>query len=829
MSNYTKIRSGYLIQKKHQTTTKGDIYYRDWVTIGGWDRFSPGKTPYYKDGNFVFTTSNIPDYQKKHKYGDWVGEYTYDDVKDATSEANETSVNQTSNDLRDYALYGSCVELVRSTIEKIICEFPAQITVTDTQLRKPEDDSFITVPGYVIKNPFNIDLHHTNVLLGKYSNPLRYMSYSYEDYQLNGVDITSYNIEYVPNYDDIINCPQNHLYETLVTITINNGATIRGLYINSTIIFVTDDQSIVIKPKQEIIDEYFRELRGFERQLLNRSSKPLYKNKFITPIEGTRGVKYVYRDYIWPSDGYQIDIESPSYTSFVNNLVKTATILDEYDCDNIYRSMTHEAIKNYDWTYTREYSDGEEEENIEGGTRMQQFLRVLGRYFDDIKRYIDGIKFTNNITYNKNNNQADALLTDKASLMGWDVTSIIPSFIDTTNITLTEDKIEVFVIGKEKINDDDERPKWYEGYNVHNITPIKMDNEFMRRLILNSKRIFQTKGTFHAIDMVMGMFGLARNEEDPRMNDYEITEEYRTVKAKEATDDLINTYVDINLNKNEIRLYEDEDDFSGVPIKVIEASNGKQIIVPYYDQTKIYDGNFYFQSQGGWGSNNKEDGDEYKYMETFNYLRVVSRIADMISIGQNELNENDICYVVSIDDIMDYDDSITDLSQLSHMFYVSDLDNVSSYAGWENVNNGSTEIQNKATYLESIISNSTGNNPHVGYGKYDNGKEYFEYMKQPFTWAINNNLLPDADIQQAKQNEFDVSDIPLTTDEEHKKIEIIRDGNEIENYYLNSKVLTITNLRKESDYYKRYFKEVILPYLMQVIPSTTILILKDFD
>ena len=262
---------------------------------------------------------------------------------------------------------------------------------------------------------------------------------------------------------------------------------------------------------------------------------------------------------------------------------------------------------------------------------------------------------------------------------------------------------------------------------------------------------------------------------------------------------------------------------------MIEASNGEQIIVPYYDQTKIYDGNLYFQSQGGWGSDGKEDGDEYKYMETFNYLRVVSRIADMISIDPSELNENDICYVVSIDDIMDYDDSITDLSQLSHMFYVSDINGVQSYAGWENVNNGSTEIQNKATYLESIISNSTGNNPHVGYGKYDNGKEYFEYMKQPFKRSIDNNLLPDADIQQAKQNEFDVSDIPLTTDEEHKKIEIIRDGNEIENYYLNSKVLTITNLRTESDYYKRYFKEVILPYLMQVIPSTTILILEDFD
>ena len=809
MPTYTKIRSSYILQKKHQNSSKGSIFYRDWVTTGGWDRFIPGKTPYYRDGNFIFTTTNIPDYQKKHKYGEFVGEYTYDDVKNSKVDINEVKLNQSSKDLRDYALYGSCVELVRSTVEKIIREFPAQITVSNTEIQEKIDDQGNTKTVYMLSNPFNIDLHHNNVQIGKYTNLLRYMSYSYESYQINGTDITNYTITLADNYDDIINCPQDHLYETFVRVNVNNTE-IRGLYINGVVIFVTDisNAGMVIRPKQEIIDEYFNDLEGFEWQLLNRNTTPLYKNSFLTPIEGVRGRKYVYRDYIWPSVGYQIDISSPSYTSFIRELLATATLLDEYDCDNIYRGLTHEAIKNFDWTYTREYSDGEEEENIEGGTRMQQFLRVFGRYIDDIKRYIDGIKFTNNITYDKNNNQAEALLSDKLDVMGWDVFSTIS--------TVT---IQDMVLSEGFLN---EPLKWYSGYNVNNITPVNMDNEFMRRLILNSKRIFSTKGTVQAIDMIMGMFGFGRDK-----GDYKVTEEYKWIKPKpEST---IETFRGINLNKDEIRLY-DDDDFSGVPLKVIEIKNGgvtSQYVVPYYNHNKTYDGYLYFQSQGGWGSDGTDN--TYIYKETFNYLRVVSTIGDLLTINPSDLSVNDIFYVVSINDIMDYDDSITDFSTISHLFYLKDIEEYNSYSGWGNINDADTpsDIREKAIYLENIISTSVGNNPHVGYGNYDNGEEYFAYMQQPFQYVIDNNKLPDAYVRMAESNTFGIEGTQ-TTDETHKKVEIIQEGDEVNRYYLNSKVLRFTNNINNS-LYKTYFKEVILNYLMQVIPSTTILILKGFE
>lgn len=834
MARYIKYNSSYILRKKHQQTTKGTILYRDWVTTGSLNRFVPGKKPYYQDSNFVFTISNVSDYQKKHKYGSWVGTYSYDDVKDAKGDTNEVKVNTSSNDLRDYAYFGSCLELVRASIESIIREFPAQFNGTNSILQEVDGDEFKDVTGcYFISNPFNIDLNHKEVEITDDINPMRYMSYSYQNYQLDGNDITSYNIEVSDNYQEIMACPQNFSYgeRVLFTITINNSIEIKGLWIENMVIYVSDNQNFVVKPKDEIIEEYFNNLKGFERQLLNRSTTPLYKNTFITPIEGQTGTKYVNRDYIWPSVGYQIDIESPSYTVFVNNLISIATYFDNIECDNLYRSMTHEAIKNYDWTYTREYSDGEEQDNIDGGTRVEQLLRLYGRSLDDLKREIDGIKFTNSVTYDGFNNQADALLSDKAELLGWEAYSTIPALkqnendtavVDVSNMKLTREFLE-----EQGLN-------WYSAYNTDNITPQKMDNEFMRRMILNSKRIFSTKGTVQSIDMVMGMFGFGSDK-----GDYVIEEEYGSV-VPANTDIVHGIFYNINYNKQEPRLYDDEEDpYSGVPLKDVSIGTkavtegttttyeDDLITVPYYDSSKEYDGYLYFQTAGGWGSDGSDDMTTYN--ETFNYLKVVSTISDLLNVTRNDASNGDIYYVVNIDDIIDYYPDITDLSVVKHTFYVTNEYNLAdtSFTGWENTAFATDEnIKKKADYLENVISINIGNNPHVGYGKYDNGKSYYEYMAQPFKWAIDTNKLAQEYVEQAEDNSFDVTNAIIDSD---RKVKIVSKDELKQNYYLNSKVIRMRNINHSSRLYKQYFNDVILNYVMQVIPSTAILILENFD
>lgn len=810
MSRYTKYNSSYIIRKRHQNTNEGTIFYRDWVTIGGWDRFVPGKTPYYKDGNFVFTISNTNSYHKRHKYSLTEDTFTYDDVKNATAASNEVKVNMVSNDIRDFCYYGSCIELVRASIEDIINNFPSQITASYMSMGTTDNGKWNEYR--YVKNPFGIDLYHKDVFIQDGMNPMRYLSYSYKSYTLDGSPITSYEIDN-SRYDEIMSCPQNHQYEAAITITVNGGRTlmIYGIVIEREIVFIVSpsDANFVIKPNDETIEEFFNGLDGFERQLLNRDTKPLYKNIFVTPIEGNNHVKYVNREYIWPSNGYQIDIESPSYVQYVNGLIGIATYFDENETDNLYRCMTHEAIKNYDWTYTRYYDDDVEQDNIDGGNRVEQLLRIFGRRFDDIKREIDGIKFTNNVSYDGYNNQADALLSDKLNLLGWDCCSISPVVynkdnpVSGINSPLTEETIK-----KLNIN-------WYSAYGVEQVTPANMDIEFMRRMILNSKHILASKGTVEAIEMVMGMFGFGMDN-----NDFSIETEYREVAPWNASD-VYDELVEINDNKDYVREYED-DVFSGVPLKELKISDGVDIIVPYYDHDKTYDGYLYFQSKGGWCHGIGDEND--KYNETLNYLNVVSKISDLFDVNPNELNDGDIYYVVQIDDILDYEPSI---QNPSHTFYVKDKYYSNQYTGWGNTASSDNEgIKKKAEYLENVVSTNIGNNPHTGYGNYDDGEEYFEYMSQPFKYAIDNNLFDNAD--EAEKKTFS---IVKNNGEDNEKVRIVNNDDMTKSYYLNSKVVILTinisrivgNAAETEEYLIKYFDEVILNYLLQVIPSTTIL------
>ena len=70
MAKYIKHNSNYIKTVRHQFLKDGStIYERDWVTVGSQLNFGPGKIPYYNDGNFIFTTSPTPFYQKKYKNG----------------------------------------------------------------------------------------------------------------------------------------------------------------------------------------------------------------------------------------------------------------------------------------------------------------------------------------------------------------------------------------------------------------------------------------------------------------------------------------------------------------------------------------------------------------------------------------------------------------------------------------------------------------------------------------------------------------------------------------------------------------------------------------
>ena len=846
MAQYTKHNSNYIKTVEHQHLKDGStIFERDWVTIGSQLNFGPGKIPYYNNGNFIFTTSPTPFFQKRYKNGVTVATWTYDDVKEASSTVNQIQFDEYTEDIRSFAYYGSCVEFLRATIEKIIYEFPGNITLSEDKLEIPpttENGDYTYINGYIVNNPFQIDLHTKDIHLQQYDNELRFLSYSWQKYEVNGQPITSYVIS---DWKGDLDCPQNDQYyikkAPVVTVTINGKIVLEGYMLDRDIIFCYEGQDLVIQPKKEIIETYFNGLKGFEKQLLTRKTKPLYTNKFITPIEYNLGYLYYNRTYTWPSDGYCIDITSTKYIDFINKLSDMAELYDELWTDNLWRRMTHEAIKNYDWTYTREFIDGDEEDNVDGGERMHKVLNIIGRVFDDIKLSIDTIKRQNKTTYNGDRNVPNALLSDKLELFGWDIYSTIPTYKNENNETVSasEETITQEVLdditNKVEVNDKKIYPdKWYPTSNPNKITFADVDVEFMRRLLLSTRRIFETKGTRQSIDMIMGLFGYGDT-------DYTITEHYRTVTPREydevidqkTNETLGDRIVRLNNQEKQMELLYDED-ASGIPVASFiggydEQGNPKTYLIPYYDQTKMYDGNLYFQNKGGWFY--KKDGksteiDFSKWTETLSYLHVVSQVKDLLNVNPFGIRNGDIYYVANLNDYIDYTETTDTL--YSHFFVMENELMPEEISSWVNINlEDDDSYAKKAKYLDTIIPYNIGNNPHVGYGDYDMGNEFFEYMKKPFKCALDKEYFASPYYEEADNIEFKVSDrIDAKYDiEDDKKIQIINNN---DTYYLNDKVIFFKN-NIDNDEYKKYFKTVIINYLMQVIPSTAIFVLENFE
>lgn len=846
MAQYTKHNSNYIKTVEHQHLKDGStIFERDWVTIGSQLNFGPGKIPYYNNGNFIFTTSPTPFFQKRYKNGVTVATWTYDDVKEASSTVNQIQFDEYTEDIRSFAYYGSCVELLRATIEKIIYEFPGNITLSEDKLEIPpttENGDYTYIKGYIVNNPFQIDLHTKDIHLQQYDNELRFLSSSWQKYEVNGQPITKYVIS---DWKGDLDCPQNDQYyikkEPVVIVKINDNIELKGYMLDRDIIFCYEGQDLVIQPKEEIIETYFNGLKGFEKQLLTRKTKPLYTNKFITPIEYNLGYLYYNRTYTWPSDGYCIDITSTKYIDFINKLSDMAELYDELWTDNLWRRMTHEAIKNYDWTYTREFIDGDEEDNVDGGERMHKVLNIIGRVFDDIKLSIDTIKRQNKTTYNGDRNVPNALLSDKLELFGWDIYSTIPTYKNENDETVSasEETITQEVLDSDSIKNNVEvngkkiyPDKWYPTSNPNKITFADVDVEFMRRLLLSTRRIFETKGTRQSIDMIMGLFGYGDS-------DYEITEHYRTVTPmeydkvidQETNETLGDRIVRLNNQEKQMELLYDED-ASGIPVASFiggydEQGNPKTYLIPYYDQTKMYDGNLYFQNKGGWFYKKDDESTEIdfsKWTETLSYLHVVSQVKDLLNVNPFGIRNGDIYYVVNLNDYIDYTETTDTL--YSHFFVMENELIPEEISSWGNINlEDDDSYAKKAKYLDTIIPYNIGNNPHVGYGDYDMGNEFFEYMKKPFKCALDKEYFASPYYEEADNIEFDVSDrIDAKYDiEDDKKIITNNDT-----YYLNDKVIIFKN-KIDSNEYKNYFKSVIINYLMQVIPSTAIFVLENFE
>lgn len=187
-----------------------------------------------------------------------------------------------------------------------------------------------------------------------------------------------------------------------------------------------------IRPKAEFLNEFYNGCSNFQRLLVDPTTTPKYKATFSVIKENDFGYYRELEDFIFPiaEGGYNLNADSYGFTQYTKHMAEVGEYYDEFFTDNLYRNMTHESIKNFDWTRRRVGDQGIDEDVELGADKMRKMLRIVAREFDEVKSYIDGIKNVNSVTYDERNNIPDYFLSDTLSDDGWDVKNVYPYMLD---------------------------------------------------------------------------------------------------------------------------------------------------------------------------------------------------------------------------------------------------------------------------------------------------------------------------------------------------------------------------------------------------------------
>tara|TARA_R110001592_G_scaffold55185_3_gene168715 strand:- start:11605 stop:15792 length:4188 start_codon:yes stop_codon:yes gene_type:complete len=505
-------------------------------------------------------------------------------------------LNLDKSDLFHYTLFGSLREHIKSSITNIIKKWPASLyvgkyvsgstlnTVLEYEYNDVEKSATFKVPVSAIQNNFLINIkENPNIFQGW--NGIKMMSKDFYKYDLVYPVDSSVSADgtYVGNSPGFFSNTQEHpvLKFTGTSPQSPNYVyfTVKGNPFTGSTLGVLSD-NFHIKPKTLYREKFFNKLGSLDGFLLNRNITPMFTSEFMTPIETSTGTfTLLPKKFTWPTtDGYNIDINTTIYGKYITELLKLADSYDEYKTDLVSRFFTTDAIKEFD-TDDR---------------RVQKLLRIYGREFDEVKKYIDGIAYANRVSYNKSNNIPDRLTKNFARTLGFetidfsDQSKVMEAFFGGTNETV------------------------FSGTSV-GMTPVQFDIELWRRIVINAGYLYKSKGTRKIIEFFLRFIGAPTSLID--FNEY-----VYTTKGKLNTNQVGQalTYLLGTSPEGETSLY------NGAEIPM--DTDGYPEILPPSDD-------YYFQMRGGWyqttrhnGANNPHMGPYDAGQDYFNKFRCFTDI-----------------------------------------------------------------------------------------------------------------------------------------------------------------------------------------------------------
>lgn len=413
----------------------------------------------------------IGDYS--NKLSSFSKEYTLDTIGIDTPTSqkiydfnNKLKLNIDYNQITSYSRYGSVEDLLKFSVKNIVEKYPYSIylnntfntgiinTITNFSYDENTNISTFRIPTISINNISNIVLNSNDFIENK-NNPLNNFNLTKQKYVV--FDHLNADVVY-----PILGFTGNSITDSYITLSVEG----KLFNLNNT----TLSKVFHIKPNTDEFNKFLFDLTDIEKYILSSRIDIGFRFK-MKVLNINDGRSFYDRQYVWPtSDGYNIDINGNLYVDFINDLIKLGSIYDEYKSDTIYRFYITESLKEFD---------------ITNDAKLKKLIRTYGYNFDNIRRLIDGFATLNNLTYKKENSIPDILVKNMARVLGWNVFDLVE-----------EDDLlsKIFSVNTNNPSD--------------TTIPSEINIELWRRILVNTKWFFNSKGTRKSIETIFKLIGI---------------------------------------------------------------------------------------------------------------------------------------------------------------------------------------------------------------------------------------------------------------------------------------------------------------------------------
>ena len=504
------------------------IEYRNFSSnLVGNQTISTSNAATFTSGNFNITTnidSKISKFFNLKKYS------KYSNLNDLNLSVEGIEVNKfkfnlnlDKKKLKNYSYFGSLKEFLRVSLEKIIINWPAGLKINNFDYNNPLldyntyysksydevlDSTTFSVLKKSIVNPYRVKINPLNTIITSYNdeNPLRDLTKSYLNYSIVIGDV----------------------YYDLIELTNSNDLlilTVKGNPFKN----INDKTPYFLRPNKTEFEKFFNSLNVFEGYLLNRSITPIYTAKFDVEVINDSGYNILTEKIVtWPiTDGYNIDYNTEEYLEYVKELIVIAETNDSIKSDLMTRFLVSDSILEFD-TLPVEINGSE----VSDGQKVNCVLKIYGRNFDEVKKYIDGISLAHIVTYDASDNTPNEVLKNLATIMGWDVLS--PGKDNFLSELLPEEN-------------------YFDGLNK-GLNKIEVENELWRRLILNTPWLWKSKGTRKGLEFIFKFLGIPDGLLVFNEHIYKFEKSLDTILIQKTIDNLENSTVfrvdELNIDNN---------------------------------------------------------------------------------------------------------------------------------------------------------------------------------------------------------------------------------------------------------------------------------------